>query len=144
MSAVVEWWEPKDNTAVQPECESKGRSGRSETISPQQNQLVCVPKDLPRQLPTPSSADFEYVASLDRDAFRALWLGIHKHTSRKCTIKTVSNAIVREDVIVRAILEEQRMMREASGYPLLLGLMASFRDANGFHLVSVSFVPPAR
>jgi len=139
-SAVVEWWEPRENTAVQ--CESKGRSDRSETISPQQNQLVWAPKDLPRQPPLPSSADYEYVASVDRDAFRALSLGIHKHTSRKCWIKTVSNAIVEEETIVRAILEEQRMMREASGYPFLLGLMASFRDANGFHLVSVSFNSP--
>jgi hypothetical protein len=137
MSAVVEWCGPRENTAVQ--CESKGRSDRSETISPQQNQLVCVPKDLPRQLPSPSSADYDYVASLDRDAFRALSLGIHKQTSRKYMIKTVSNAIVEEETVVRAILEEQRMMREASGYPFLSGLVASFRDADGFHLVSVSF-----
>jgi hypothetical protein len=142
MSAVVEWCEPRENTAVQ--CESKRQSDRSETISPQQNQLVCVPKDLPRQpqVPLPSSADYEYAASLDRDAFRALSLGIHKYTSRKCWIKTVSNAIVEEETIVRTILEEQRIMREASGYPFLLGLMASFRDANGFHLVSVSFNSP--
>jgi hypothetical protein len=134
MSAVVELWEPADNTAAQ--CESKGRSDVSAIIPPQQT-VVCVPKDLSRQLP--SSADYEYVASLGRDAFRALSLGVHKQSLRKCCIKTVSNAIVEEEDVVHAILEEQRIMREASGYPFLLGLIASFHDANGFYLVSVSF-----
>jgi len=135
MSAVVELWEPADNMAAQ--CESKERSDVSATIPPQQT-VVCVPKDLSRQLP--SSADYEYVASLCRDAFRALSLGVHKQSLRKCCIKTVSNAIVEEEDIVHAILEEQRIMREVSGYPFLLGLTASFHDANGFYLVSVSFV----
>jgi hypothetical protein len=135
MSAVVELWEQADNTAAQ--CESKERSDVSATIPPQQT-VVCVPKDLSRQLP--SSVDYEYVASLGRDAFRALSLGVHKQSLRKCCIKTVSNAIVKEEDIVHAILEEQRIMREVSGYPFLLGLMASFHDANGFYLVSVGFV----
>jgi hypothetical protein len=137
MSAVVEWWEAADNTAAQ--CESKERSDLSATIPPQQT-VFCAPKYLSRQLP--SSADYEYVASLGRDAFWALSLGVHKQSLRKCWIKTVPNAIVGEEDVIHAILEEQRIMREISGYPFLLGLMASFHDANGFYLVSVSFVPP--
>jgi hypothetical protein len=128
MSAVVEWWEPADNTAAQ--CESKERSDESEIITP---------RDLPRQLP--SLADYEYVASLGKNALHTLSLGIHKQSLRECLIKTVSNAVAEEERIVRAILEEQRIMREASNYPFVLGLMASFHDPNGFHLVSVSFFP---
>jgi hypothetical protein len=56
-----------------------------------------------------------------------------------CVVKVISNAIIEEQTVVRAVLEEQRIMREASNFPFLLGLMASFHDANGFYLVSVSF-----
>jgi hypothetical protein len=133
MSAVVEWWEPADNTAAQ--CESK----ESEIITPQQEQAICSSSDLPRQLP--SLTDFEYVASLGKNALHTLSLGIHKQSLRECLIKTVSNAVAEEERIVRSILEEQRIMRKASDYPFLLGLVASFHDANGYHLVSVSFFP---
>jgi hypothetical protein len=136
MSAVVEWWEPVDSKAAQ--CKSKERSDISETTPPSQTEFVCVPEDLPARQPL-STADYEYVTSLGRDGFRTLSLCIHKQSLRKCLVKTVSNSIVGEEHILRALLEEQRIMHEASGYPFLLGLMASFHDINGFHLVSVSF-----
>jgi hypothetical protein len=76
---------------------------------------------------------------LARNAFRAISLGIHKQSQREYVIKVTSNSVVTEECVFGAILEEQRIMREVSGHPFLLGLMASFHDANGFHLVSVSF-----
>jgi serine/threonine protein kinase len=140
MSAIVEWWEP---AAIQREVaidfNSQVRSdGFETTLSPDQKPMTRVPKTVPRQSHLPS-ADYEYLASLGWDAFGALSLGIHKRSRRACAIKVISNAIVEEQTVFRAVLEEQRIMREASSFPFLLELMASFYDANGFYLVSVSF-----
>ena len=162
MSAVVEWWEPE------PSVKSKGRTDGSETISLFENQIARVPSThmaksspslacapasvvgfdmglpatVPRQLP--SSADYEYVASLGQGAFGSVALYVHKQSRRQCAIKIVrvSDAIPEERRIVRAVLAEQRIMREASGYPFLLGLLASFHDVHGFYLVSVSSLFP--
>lgn len=162
MSAVVEWWEPE------PSVKSKGRTDGSETISLFENQIARVPSThmvkpslslarapasvarfdmglpatIPRQLP--SSADYEYVASLGQGAFGSVALYIHKQSRRQCAIKVirVSDAIPEERKFVRAVLAEQRIMREASGYPFLLGLLASFHDVHGFYLVSVSSLFP--
>jgi hypothetical protein len=101
--------------------------------------MTCVPKTVPRSSHPPSSADYKYLASLDRDAVGALSLGIHKQSRRTCVIKVISNAIAEEQTVIRAVLEEQRIMREAFNFPFLLGLMASFYDANGSYLVPVSF-----
>jgi serine/threonine protein kinase len=87
----------------------------------------------------PSSADYEVVASLAKRAFGAFALGIHKQSGRQCAIKVISNVIIKEQSVIRTVLEEQRIMREASGHPFLLGLLASFYDAHGFYLVSVRF-----
>ena len=141
MSAVVEQWEPASNTAISRsaavDLNSQGRSNSFETTSQDKKQIVCVSKNIPHQ--PPSSSDYEYLSLLGRDAFGALSLGIHKQSRRMCVVKVISNAIVEEQTAVRAVLEEQRIMREASNFPFLLGLMASFHDANGFYLVSVSF-----
>ena len=162
MSAVVEWWEPE------PSVKSKGRTDGSGTISLFENQIARVPSThmvkpspslarapasvvrfdmglpatVPRQLT--SSADYEYVASLGQGAFDSVALYIHKESRRQCAIKIirVSDAIPEERRIVRAVLAEQRIMREASGYPFLLGLLASFHDVHGFYLVSVSSLFP--
>jgi hypothetical protein len=141
MSAIVEWWEP---AAIQREVaidfNSQVRSdGFETTLSPDQKPMTCVPKTVPRPTHPLSSADYEHLASLGRDASGALSLGIRKQSRRTCVIKVISNAIVEEQTVVRAVLEEQRIMCEASSFPFLLGLMASFYDANGFYLVSVSF-----
>jgi hypothetical protein len=148
---------------------SKGRTDGFEAISLDQNEIARVPpsthvgrpsvslacqptpalrfdmglpKTVPRQLP--SSSDYEYVASLGQGAFGSVALYVHKQSRRQCAIKIirVSGAIPEEQRIVRAVLAEQRIMREASGYPFLLGLLASFQDVHGFHLVSVSSLFP--
>ena len=141
MSAVVEQWEPASNMAISRsaavDLNSQGRSNEFETTSQDKKQVVCVSKNIPHQ--PPSSSDYEYLSLLGRDAFGALSLGIHKQSRRICVVKVISNVIVEEQMVVRAVLEEQRIMREASNFPFLLGLMASFHDANGFYLVSVSF-----
>ena len=140
MSATVGWWKPAGNAAAEHEgptvFESKGRPDGFKATAPDQNQGSCTPKDVPTQLI--SSADFEYVSTMGQDAFFMLSLGIHKQSQRKYFIKVISNAIVEEECVVRAVLEEQRIMRQASDSPFLLGLVASFHDANGFHLISVS------
>jgi len=140
MSAIVGCWEPAGNTAMEREVptdsESKGRSDGFGSTAPDQNQDPCTPKTVLTQ--PLSSADFEYVSSMGQDVFFTLSLGIHKRSQRKSLIKVISNAIVEEESVVRAVLEEQRIMRQASDYPFLLGLVASFHDASGFHLVSVS------
>ena len=140
MSATVGWWEPAGNATAERKgptaSEFKGRSYGFEATTPDQNQGPCPPKDVSTQLL--SSADFEYVSTMGQDAFFTLSLGIHKQSQRKYSIKIVSNAIVEEENVVRAVLEEQRIMRLASDYPFLLGLAASFHDANGFYLISVS------
>jgi hypothetical protein len=58
---------------------------------------------------------------MGQDAFFTLSLGIHKPSQRKFLIKVISNTIVEEGSVVRAVLEEQRIMRQASDYPFLLG-----------------------
>jgi serine/threonine protein kinase len=97
---------------------------------------VGFPRTIPRQ--PPSSTDYEYVASLGQGAFGSIALCIHKQSRRQCAVKIISNAILEEQRMVRAVLAEQRIMREATGYPFLLGLLASFHDLHGFYLVSVS------
>ena len=140
MSTAVGWWQPATTTAVGcGAATGSGRSDRPETTAPDQKQVVCVPQNVPSQFLSLSSADYEYVASMGGDAFVTLSLGRHKQSRRKCVIKVISNAIVDEESVVRAFLEEQCIMREASRCPFLLGLMASFYGAEGFYLVSVSY-----
>ena len=167
MSAVVEWWEPEPSANLATELDaavavkSNDRTDGFEAVSLDQNQIASthmgspsqslscqptsalgfdmgLPKTIPRHLPSPS--DYEFVASLGQGAFGSVALYVHKRSQRQCTIKIirVSGAIPEEQIIVRAVLAEQRIMREASNYPFLLGLLASFRDVHGFYLVSVS------
>jgi hypothetical protein len=98
-----------------------------------QKPLSCQP---------PSSTDYEFVSYIGNGAFGAVLSGIHKHNQRSCAIKIMSKATVAERDIVHAVLAEQRVMRQASGHPYLLGLLASFHDADNFYLVSVSVHPP--
>jgi hypothetical protein len=97
---------------------------------------VALPGAVPRQ--PPSSADFEFVASLSPGAFCSIALCIHKQSRRQCVVKIISNAVLEDQKILRAVLAEQRIMREVSRYPFLLGLLASFRGVHGLYLVSVS------
>jgi hypothetical protein len=46
--------------------------------------------------------------------------------------------MVEEQNLIRDVLAGQRIMREASSYPFLLGLLASFHHVHAFYLVSVS------
>ena len=163
MSAVVEWWEPTVNPAIESDVamavKSKGETEAFETVPLDQNQIArvlsadigrpslsfaCQPtspvKMVPRQ--PPSSADFDFVASLCQGAFRSVALCIHKQSRRQCVVKIISNAVLEDRRIVRAVLAEQRIMREASRYPFLLGLLASFRGVHGLYLVSVSLLFP--
>ena len=98
-----------------------------------QKSLSCQP---------PSSTDYEFVSYLGNGAFGAVLLGIHKQNQRSCAIKIMSKATIEEQDIVHAVLAEQRAMRQASGHPYLLGLLASFHDADNFYLVSVSIHSP--
>ena len=165
MSAVVEWWEPTANPAIESDIALAVKS-KGETEG---NQIACVPSTdigrpslplacqpskptsevifnmaLPRTVPRqpPSSADFEFVASLSQGAFRSIALCVHKRSRRQCAAKIISNAVLQDQRILRAVLAEQRIMREASRYPFLLGLLASFRGFNGLYLVSVSWSFP--
>ena len=163
MSAVVEWWEPTVNPAIESDVakgvKSKGEADESETISLDPSQiackpstdvgrtsvsLACQPSRLPRTISRqpPSPADFEFVASLLLGTFRSVTLCIHKRSRRQCVVKIISNAALEDQRIVRAVLAEQRIMREISRYPFLLGLWASFRDVHGLYLVSVSLSFP--
>jgi hypothetical protein len=158
MSAVVEWWGPTVNPAIESDVAMAVKS-KGET---DQNQIACTPStDIGRpslslaSQPTsvvrfdiappgtvlrqpPSSADFEFVASLCPGAFCSIALCIHKQSRRQCAVKIISNAVLEDQKIVRAVLAEQRIMREVSRYPFLLGLLASFRGVHGLYLVSVS------
>ena len=98
-----------------------------------QKSLSCQP---------PSFTDYEFVSYLGNGAFGAVLLGIHKQNQRSCAIKIMSKATIEEQDIVHAVLAEQRAMRQASGHPYLLGLLASFHDADNFYLVSVSIHSP--
>jgi hypothetical protein len=150
---------------------SKGETDGFDTISLDQRQIACMPStDIGRPSPSPSlacrpsqptsvfksdmalprtvsrqppsPADFEFVASLCPGAFRSIALCVHKQSRRQCAVKIISNAILEDPMIVRAVLAEQRIMREVSRYPFLLGLLASFRGVHGLYLVSVSlFIP---
>ncbi|KAI0245952.1 kinase-like domain-containing protein [Lactifluus subvellereus] len=95
---------------------------------------VSVPRIFPRQ--PLSSTDYEYVTYLGKGAFGAVVLGIHKQSQRQCAVKIICKAIVEEKNIIHDVLAEQRIMREASGHPFLLGLLASFHNAYAFYLVS--------
>jgi hypothetical protein len=173
MSAVVEWWEPTVNPAIESDVamavKSKGETDGFETVplAPDQNNIACVPStnigssspslayqpsqptslvrfdmELPGTDPCqpPSSADFEFVASLCSDAFRSIVLCVHKQSRRQCAVKIIPNAVLEDQRFVRAVLAEQRIMREVSRYPFLLGLLASFRGVRGLYLVSVSLL----
>ncbi len=98
-----------------------------------QKSLSCQP---------PSSTDYEFVSYLGKGAFGAVLWGIHKRSRRDCAIKIISKAIVEEQDIVHAVLAEQHVMRQASDHPYLLGLLASFHDADNFYLISVSIHSP--
>ncbi|KAH9979827.1 kinase-like domain-containing protein [Russula compacta] len=145
MSAVVEWWEPAVNTTVESdvalELKFEGKVDGFETIpldACQPTSVVTFDAGLPRAVPCqpPSIADYEHVATLGQGGFGAVSLAVHKPSQRQCVIKAISNAIVEEENVVRVVLEEQRIMREVSGYPFLSGLLASFVDRHGFYLVS--------
>lgn len=147
MSAVVEWWEPAVKTTVESdvpmEPKFEGKVNGFEVIpldACQPTSVVTLDAGLPKAVPCqpPSVADYEHVASLGQSTFGAVSLAIHKPSQRQCIIKVISNAVVEEENVVRVVLEEQRIMREVSGYPFLSGLLASFVDRHGFYLVSVS------
>ena len=160
---------PAIESDVAKAIKSKGETDGFETISLDQSQIACMPSTdigrrsvflpcqpnqpasvvrfdvaLPRTVPRqpPSSADFEFVASLCQDAFRTFALCIHKQSRRQCVVKIISNTVLEDQRIVRAVLAEQRIMREVSRYPFLLGLLASFRGVHGLYLVSVSLLFP--
>jgi hypothetical protein len=165
MSAVVERWEPTVNPTIESNVamavKSKGETDGFEAIPlDHQNQIACihsteidkpplsltgqpasvVKSAVPRQ--PPSSADFEYVASLCSGAFCSIALCVHKQSRRQCAVKIISNAVLDDERTVRAVLAEQRIMREVSRYPFLLGLLASFRGVHGLYLVTVSLLFP--
>jgi serine/threonine protein kinase len=146
MSAVVGWWEPTVNSTIEFDVattvKSKGRTDVYNAIPLDQNKIFDM--GLPRTIACqpPSSTDYEYVSFLGQGAFGSIALCIHKQSRRQCAVKIISNAILEEQRMVRAVLAERRIMREASGYPFLLGLLASFHDVQGFYLVSVSLLPP--
>ncbi|KAH9959350.1 kinase-like domain-containing protein [Russula dissimulans] len=163
MSAIVEWWEPEANSAIESivatevksqmdnlvRCTASAQTDSIQDVAPVhtvQPSLSAVhpatsaarfdslAMDVPCQ--PPSSADYGYVSSINQGAFGAVALGIHKQSRRQCVVKAISRAIVQEESVVRAVLAEQRIMRDASGYPFLLGLLASFHDNRGFYVVS--------
>ena len=109
---------------------------RTHTLSRPARSSARLPRTLPRQ--PLSSTDYEYVAYLGKGAFGAVALAIHKEIQRQCAVKIISKAIVEEQNLIRDVLAEQRIMREASCQPFLLGLLASFHNAHAFYLVSVS------
>jgi hypothetical protein len=160
---------PAIESDVAKAVKSKGETDGFETIPLDQNPIACMPSTdigrpslslscqpcqptsvvrfdvaLPRTVPRqpPSSADFEFVASLCPGAFRSIALCIHKQSRRQCAVKIISNAVLEDQRLVRAVLAEQRIMREVSRYPFLLGLLASFRGVHGLYLVSVSLLFP--
>jgi len=148
---------------------SKGETDEFESIPLDQNKIACMPSTaigkpspsltcqpcqptsvvsfdvaLPRVVSRqpPSSADFEFVASLCAGEFGSIALCIHKQSRLHCAVKIISNAVLEDQKFVRAVLAEQRIMREVSRYPFLLGLLASFRGVHGLYLVSVSLIFP--
>jgi hypothetical protein len=156
MSAVVERWE----STVKP----KGETDGFEAIPlDHQNQIACVPLgDIGNLSPSlsyqpghptsilestvrrqpPSSGDFKFVASLFSGALCSIALCVHKQSRRHCAVKIISNVVLEDERTIRAVLAEQRIMREVSRYPFLLGLLASFRGDHGLYLVTVSLFSP--
>ena len=166
MSAVVELWEPtvkskgetdgfeaiplQNSVACKPSTDV-GEPSPSLACRPCQPEPtsasaarfdVALPRTVPRQPPT--SADFEFVASLCPGEFCSIALCIHKQSRRPCAVKIISNTVLDDQRIVRAVLAEHRIMREVSRYPFLLGLLASFRGVHGLYFVSVSLLFPVR
>jgi hypothetical protein len=72
--------------------------------------------------------------------FRSVALRIHKQSRRQCAVKIISNVVLEDQMVVRAVLAEQHIMCEVSHYPFVLGLLASFRSVQGLYLVSVSLL----
>jgi hypothetical protein len=113
MSTTIGWWEPANNAAPEREIptdsESKGGSDGSGATTPDQSQDPSTPK--PKNVPTQpvSSTDYEFFASMGQDAFFMLSLGIHKRSQRKCLIKVISNTIVEEGSVVRAVLKNSAL-----------------------------------
>ncbi len=110
------------------------------SVSPIVSPDIILHKSLPCQ--PPSSTDYEFVSYLGKGSFGAVLLGIHKQNRRSCAIKIISKAVAEEQDVIHAVLAEQRVMRQASGYPYLLGLLASFHDGDNFYLISVSCRSP--
>jgi hypothetical protein len=160
MSAVVERWELTVNPTIESDVQAE-TDGFEAIPLDHQNQIAYMPSTdigkpslslaskpskttsvvrsaVPRQ--PPSSADFEFVASLCSGAFCSIALCIHKQSRRQCAVKIVSNVVLEDQRTVRAVLAEQRIMREVSRYPFLLGLLASFRGVRGLYLVTVSLL----
>ena len=154
MSAVVELWKPTMKPAIDSDVATDG----FEAIPLDQTQVACMPSmnigepslSLARQ-PTsvvrsadlrqpPSSADFEFVASLCSGPSCSISLCVHKQSRRQCAVKIISNTVLDDQKTVRSVLAEQRIMREVSRYPFLLGLLASFLGVQGLYLVSVSLL----
>ena len=143
MSAVVELWEPTVNPAIVSDACMLSTDIGKPSLS-----LACLPCQptsvvkfaVPCQ--PPSSADFEFIASLCSGPFCSIALCVHKQSRRQCAVKIISNAVLEDQRIVRAVLAEQRIMREVSHYPFLLGLLASFRGVHGLYLISVSLSSP--
>ncbi|KAF8493745.1 kinase-like domain-containing protein [Russula emetica] len=118
MSAVVEWWEPTVNPAIESDVamavKSKGETDGFETIPLDQNQVTCVPStdigrsSLSRQPPEPAP--------------------VCGQNHLECRPRRPENC--------PCCLAEQRIIREVSRYPFLLGLLASFRGVHGLYLVS--------
>ena len=163
-SVVVERWGPRANPTIESDVaiavKSKDETDEFEAVPlDHQNQIACMASTVigkpslslaskpgqptsvarsavPRQ--PPSSADFEFVTLYARARFVLSLLCIHKQTRRQCAVKIVSNAVLEDQKTVRTLLAEQRIMREVSRYPFLLGLLASFRGVHGIYLVTVS------
>ncbi|KAH9979570.1 kinase-like domain-containing protein [Lactifluus volemus] len=161
LSAVVEMWDSALESKISTELKATPRRDRNtvnEAATPMDSShglglglgLASIPipwrvhtlsrparsnaTTLPRQ--PLSSTDYEYVAYLGKGAFGAVALAVHKKNQRLCAVKIISKAIVEEQNLIRDILAEQRIMREASSHPFLLGLLASFHNAHAFYLVS--------
>ena len=164
MSVLVEnWYEPEINSASNSdgfdsiplhltECAANDTPvimptpSMQSTSSPICSLYPIVSSDLVLQKPLscqpPSSTDYEFVSYLGQGAFGAVLLGIHKQNQRYCAIKIISKASVEEQDLVHAVLAEQRIMRQSSDHPYLLGLLASFHDPDNFYLISVSIHSP--
>ncbi|KAI0259490.1 kinase-like domain-containing protein [Gloeopeniophorella convolvens] len=140
MSASVEWWEPETNPPVEPEAtpevESKVEAADFQTIPLDDMTNTNDVTPLKTLFRPPSPTDFRYVSQLGQGSFGVVSLGIHKHNGRRCAIKVICKDAAKEKKAIHTVIVEQRVMREVSGHPLLLGLLASFHDSRNFYLVS--------